>query len=47
MFMWSVDKKKKLVKAQKEDAVRRCLKGYNCKFIAREKIKTHCIKRSI
>ena len=32
--------KKEISKStKKEDAVRRCLKGYNCKFIAREKLK--------
>ena len=31
---------------KKEDAVRRCTKGYECKYIAREKIKTHCLQRS-
>ena len=31
---------KKLAKAtKKEDAVRRCIKGYDCTFIAREKLK--------
>ena len=32
--------KKEISKStKKEDAIRRCLKGYNCKFIAREKLK--------
>ena len=32
--------KKNLVKvAKKEDAIRRCVKGYECKYIAREKLK--------
>ena len=30
---------KKLVKVQKQDAVRRCLKGYDCEITAKEKIK--------
>ena len=29
--------KKEFNKSTKEDAVRRCYKGYDCKFIAREK----------
>ena len=32
--------KKELSKStKKEDAVRRCIKGYDCKFITKEKIK--------
>ena len=31
--------KKNLAKAQKKDAVRRCVKGYECNYIAREKLK--------
>ena len=31
--------KKNLVKAQKKDAVRRCTKGYECKYTAKEKLK--------
>ena len=29
----------------KEDAVRRCIKGYGCEYIAKERLKTHCFKR--
>ena len=33
--------KKELSKnTKKQDAVRRCVKGYECKFIAKEKLKT-------
>ena len=35
----SVTKKEISESTKKEDAVRRCLKGYECKFIAREKLK--------
>ena len=31
--------KKNLAKVQKVDAVRRCQKGYDCKYIAKEKLK--------
>ena len=30
---------KEINKSTKEDAVRRCIKGYECDFIAREKLK--------
>ena len=32
---------------KKQDAVRRCIKGYDCKYIAKEKIKTYSFKRCI
>ena len=31
--------KKKVSKSTKEDAVRRCTRGYECKYIAKEKLK--------
>ena len=35
--------KKEYSKSTKKlDSVRRCTKGYECKFIAREKLKTYC-----
>ena len=37
--MWSFNKKRIKQIYKKEDAVRRCLKGYDCKFIAKEKLK--------
>ena len=40
--------KKEFSKSTKKlDAVRRCTKGYECIFTAKEKIKTHSFKRSI
>ena len=39
----SITKKEFSKSTKKEDAVRRCFKGYECKYIAREKIKTYCI----
>ena len=30
----------------KEDAVRRCIKGYDCKYTAKEKLKHICLKFS-
>ena len=40
MFMWMQSQKRNLVKVlKKEDAVRRCTKGYECIYIAREKLK--------
>ena len=38
--------KKKLVRVQKKDAVRRCLRGYECKYIAREKLKHFVFKEA-
>ena len=38
MFMWQL-RKKKLINTKKEDAVRRCSKGFDCDFTAKEKIK--------
>ena len=35
----SITKKEFSKSTQKEDAVRRCTKGYECKYIAREKLK--------
>ena len=35
----SLTKKEISRSTKKEDAVRRCFKGYDCKFIAREKLK--------
>ena len=35
----AVTKKEVSKNTKKEDAVRRCTKGYDCKFIAREKLK--------
>ena len=37
--MWISNKKEISKNTKKEDAVRRCVKGYDCKFIAREKLK--------
>ena len=40
MFMWFKKTIKEFSKSTKKlDAVRRCSKGYNCNFIAREKLK--------
>ena len=40
MFMWSRQLQKRVSKStKKQDAVRRCSKGYDCKFIAKEKLK--------
>ena len=39
-LMWFINDKKELSKSTKKlDAVRRCLKGYDCSFIAKEKLK--------
>ena len=38
VFMWLLTIKE-FSKTKKEDAVRRCTKGYNCDFIAKEKLK--------
>ena len=35
----SLTKKEFSESTKKEDAVRRCIRGYECKFIAREKLK--------
>ena len=35
----SKTRKEKNIYTQKEDAVRRCMEGYNCEFIARERLK--------
>ena len=45
--MWSANKKEISKSTKKKDAVRRCLKGYECKFIAREKLKHIVSKGSI
>ena len=37
--MWISHKKRISKSTKKEDAIRRCLKGYECKYIAREKLK--------
>ena len=38
--MCGAETKKEFSKStKKQDAVRRCLKGYDCKFIAKEKLK--------
>ena len=34
-----VKSKKNLIYLQKEDAVRRCIRGYDCSFTAKEKLK--------
>ena len=39
MFMWGTTSKEISKTTKKEDAVRRCSKGYECKFIAKEKLK--------
>ena len=39
MFMWIRYKKELSKSTNKEDAVRRCLRGYDCKFTAKEKLK--------
>ena len=40
MFMEDqLHKRKKQIYTNKQDAVRRCTKGYDCNFIAREKLK--------
>ena len=38
MFVRSKNTKKNS-KIKKEDAVRRCIKGYDCRFMAKEKLK--------
>ena len=35
-------KKKLINQLIKQDAVRRCVKGYDCRFTAKEKLKTYC-----
>ena len=37
--MWSRNKKRTEQKYKNKDAVRRCIKGYECRFIAKEKLK--------
>ena len=39
MFMWCRNKKELSKSTKKLDAVRRCTKGYDCKFTAKEKLK--------
>ena len=39
MSMWGKTKKEISQNTNKDDAVRRCIKGYDCKYIAKEKLK--------
>ena len=39
MFMWIETQKEFSKSTKKLDAVRRCIKGYNCDYIAKEKLK--------
>ena len=39
MFMWLLTKKEISKNTKKNDAVRRCTRGYNCDYTAREKLK--------
>ena len=39
MSLWISDKKELSKSTKKLDAVRRCLRGYDCDFIAKEKLK--------
>ena len=37
--MWSRNKEEMSKNTKKQDAVRRCVKGYECKYMAKEKLK--------
>ena len=46
-FVYVALKKKSIANLQKLDAVRRCTKGYDCKFIAKEKLKHMVSKEAL
>ena len=45
MFVWSNNKKELSKNTNKEDAVRRCIRGYECKFTAKEKLNILYLKK--
>ena len=47
LFMWSKTKKEISKITKKLDAVRRCVKGYDCRFMAKEKLKHFVSKEAL